>query len=327
MTESSTAAGAAPAQMPPFESLLKSRAVEDPVNLWFNRPMAYLFVRLVYRTRITPNQITFMAMVVGVATFPLFLIGTPEAMLAAGILLWTSAILDGADGILARAKRLHSDIGRALDGLVDTVVVGFSATGAFYHLWANDPDPMWFLWMGIAAVTAFFQAWLYDFYKESYMKMTDPSWDGVPERIEDIERWWAETKASNKPWYVKWATKSYLDLVSNQAKWVAFFTPAATRRHKTFRVTEESCAIYRRRHRWLIQLWSLISLAPHAYLFSIAAMFDALPYYIFFRVVPANALMLVLLVWQRIASRRTLADLERAGLAPEPWTPPAAAAA
>ena len=37
-------------------------------------------------------------------------------MIAAGALLWTAAILDGADGILARAKGQASQFGRALDG-------------------------------------------------------------------------------------------------------------------------------------------------------------------------------------------------------------------
>ena len=45
--------------------MLKSREVEDPVNLWVHRPLAYLFVAAIYRTSITPNQITFLALTVG----------------------------------------------------------------------------------------------------------------------------------------------------------------------------------------------------------------------------------------------------------------------
>ena len=52
---------------PRFETLLKSRDVEDPVNLWLHRPLAYLFARAVYRTPMTPNQVTLLAMFVGVA--------------------------------------------------------------------------------------------------------------------------------------------------------------------------------------------------------------------------------------------------------------------
>ena len=108
--------------LPPFETVLKSREVEDPVNLWVHRPLAYAIVALIYRTPITPNQITFLALLVGAFAGALFLVGTKTAMLLGGICLWSSAILDGADGILARAKRLFSDVGRAIDGPADGVV-------------------------------------------------------------------------------------------------------------------------------------------------------------------------------------------------------------
>src|SRR4051794_10682989 len=103
------------ARLPPFETVIKSREVEDPVNLWVHRPLAYAFVALVYRTAITPNQITALALLVGFAAAGCWFVGTPALMLAGGCLLWASAILDGADGILARAKQMFSDTGRALD--------------------------------------------------------------------------------------------------------------------------------------------------------------------------------------------------------------------
>ena len=86
-------------------------------------------------------------------------------------------------------------------------------------------------------------------------------------------------------------------------------------------MSPESVAIYRRHNRLPIKLWSILSIAPHFYMLSIAAMFDEIGVYVFFRVVPANILLVVLLVWQRIASQKTRRALEEAGLAPEPWTP------
>src|SRR6476619_3493322 len=65
VTLSTTAA--APARIPRMEEVLKSRDVEDPVNLWVHRPLAYLFCKLVFRTRISPNQLTLLSIVLGVA--------------------------------------------------------------------------------------------------------------------------------------------------------------------------------------------------------------------------------------------------------------------
>ena len=42
-----------PPPLPPFASVLKSKEVEDPVNLWLHRPLAYAFVAAVYRTPVT----------------------------------------------------------------------------------------------------------------------------------------------------------------------------------------------------------------------------------------------------------------------------------
>src|SRR5687767_4482881 len=130
-------------RLPPFRSVLKSRDVEDPINLWFNRPLAYAFVALVYRTPLTPNQVTLLSIAVGAGAAACWGYGTPQAMLWGGILLWASAILDGADGILARAKQSFSELGRALDGSADFVVAGLTVAAAAYHLWQRQPS----LWL------------------------------------------------------------------------------------------------------------------------------------------------------------------------------------
>src|SRR6187431_449670 len=93
--------------LPPFGQVLKSREVEDPVNLWVHRPLAYAFCRLVYRTSITPNQVTLIAIVLGLLAAACWFEGSPWAMVWGGALLWSSAIMDGADGILARAKNMQ----------------------------------------------------------------------------------------------------------------------------------------------------------------------------------------------------------------------------
>src|SRR5262245_23729872 len=129
-------------QLPPFESVLKSREVEDPVNLWLHRPLAYGLVALLYRSPITPNQITVLALVVGVLSGLCFIVGTPTMMPWGGVLLWASAILDGADGMLARAKRSFTELGRALDGTSDLVVGLATALPAVFHMWVKDHDPL-----------------------------------------------------------------------------------------------------------------------------------------------------------------------------------------
>jgi phosphatidylserine synthase len=305
-------------RMPAFSSVLKSRDVEDPVNLWVHRPLAYAFVALVYRTPITPNQITLMALTVGLTAGALWFQGSPTAMLWGGILLWTSAILDGADGILARAKQMFTELGRALDGLSDSVVALVTVAAAFVHIWQRHHDALHLWLMPLGIVTAVVHIELYDYYKESFLQRTNPKWNGQPERVAEVEGRLPKLLAQKAPWTSIVATHVYIGLVRAQTRVVALTNPPGAREHLTFPVTDETMAVYRKHNVGPMRLWAMISLAPHSYLMSICGMFDRLDVYLWIRVVAANAIFVLVIIWQRIASRRTLEELSRQGLAPVP---------
>lgn len=315
------------ARLPPFESVLKSREVEDPINLWFNRPLAYAFVALVYRTPLTPNQVTVLSILVGMVSAACFWRGGDSGMLWGGILLWTSAILDGADGILARAKQQFSALGRALDGSADLLVALVVAVGAGHHLWQKHHSLLLVALIVPIALTTSVHAHVYDYYKESFLLRTRPDWNGVPERIADVHERIAGLQGSRAPWVHRTAMRMYLDLIVGQTRFVALADPAGSRENLTFRVSPQSTADYRKFNIGPMRVWTSISLAPHSYLFAIFGMIDRLDIYVWVRLIGANALFLLAVVWQRRASARTRDALERAGLAPVPTVAAAASPA
>jgi phosphatidylglycerophosphate synthase len=304
------------AALPPFESVLKSREVEDPVNLWVHRPLAYAFVALIYRTPITPNQVTFLSLVAGVAAAVCFVLGTPNAMVLGGCLLWSSAILDGADGILARAKRMFSDVGRAIDGVTDALVAALTVFAGFYHVWVQFHSPLHLALMPIALGGSIVQIYLYDFYKEAYLQHTNPAWNGVAERVEDVKLRLEQLRIEGAPWYARFSTLLHVGVLENQMRVVSLTNPDGLRAHLSFPVIDKSIEIYRRNNAGLMQLWAAISLAPHCYGMAICAMFDRQDIYLWLRFALANLLMVLALIWQRRATRRVLAELAEAGLAP-----------
>jgi len=196
-------------RLPPFASVLKSRDVEDPINLWFNRPLAYAFVALVYRTPITPNQITLLSIAVGAVAAGCWWHGTPAAMLWGGILLWASAILDGADGILARAKQSFSELGRALDGSADLVVAALTVVAAVQHLWQRQHSLLLLALIAPLIVLTVLEIHLYDYYKESFLLRTRLDWNGVPERIADVQERIAKLARDRAPWAYRRAMRLY----------------------------------------------------------------------------------------------------------------------
>jgi hypothetical protein len=280
--------------------------------------LAYAFVALVYRTPITPNQVTVLSTLVGFAAAGLWWHGAPASMVWGGILLWASAILDGADGILARAKQQFSPLGRALDGSADLLVALVVAVAAGHHLWVKHHAPWMVALILPVAVTTSFQIHLYDYYKESFLLRTRPDWNGVPERIADVRERIAKLESSDAPWLHRRAMRLYLDLIVGQTRVVALADPAGGRENLTFRVSPQSTADYRKYNLGPLRVWTAISLAPHSYLLAIFGMLDRLDIYFWMRLIGGNLLFLIAVLWQRRASTRTRTALEEAGLAPIP---------
>jgi phosphatidylglycerophosphate synthase len=99
------------------------------IDKFINRPLASLIVRAVYRTGVTPNQLTYLAFALGLASAYCFSRGMASAFLAGGILAQASAIMDNADGMLARARNQMSEFGAQLDIYLDRVNEFFLLTG------------------------------------------------------------------------------------------------------------------------------------------------------------------------------------------------------
>ena len=247
-------------KLPPFRSLLKSTEVEDPVNLYVHRPLAFAFVWSIFKTPITPNMVTLMAVIAGAVSGAMFLWGTPGAMIAAGALLWTSAILDGADGLLARAKNLQSQFGRAIDGWADGLVAAFTVIPAFVHIWLTHREPLHLVLMVPALLLTNVHLQVYDYYKESYLRMTrlDRGGEGEdPKRIRGMVE-----DAREKGYIAYLAMKGLVPYLETQQKFIAALNPAALREGVEVRRSEQSAEIYRRHNLAPMRLWMIVVAGP-----------------------------------------------------------------
>jgi phosphatidylglycerophosphate synthase len=301
-----------PPRMPPFRSVLKARAVEDPVNVYIERPLAYMFVRGLFRTPLTPNAVTLLAILCGVVAGVMFVWGVPEAMVAGGVLMWVSSILDGADGILARAKNLQSEFGRALDGAGDAIVAVFTVFPAFYHIWVTNHDPRQVVLMVVALALTIVHLVVYDFYKESYLRATQPGRGGDGQDADEIAET-VEAAASEGP-IIQMAMKYVLvPHLRRQKAIIHWLNPEAWRLRRRLRSEDQTAEIYGKANFWPMQLWALASLAPHNYLMAICAMLDRLDVYLFIRVFVINGIFLVAVIWQRRATCRTIERLAGVG--------------
>jgi phosphatidylglycerophosphate synthase len=100
-----------------------------------NRPIAALIVRAAVPLKLRPNHLTVAAFVLGMVGAGFFLGGNRGSFVAAGIAIYISTLLDGADGMLARSRNLCTRFGAYLDLYLDRVtdffVLGAMASGYY----------------------------------------------------------------------------------------------------------------------------------------------------------------------------------------------------
>lgn len=116
------------------------KRLEDPFNTYYRYPVALAMTRVLVHTPVTPNQVSLVQ--------PLFAAAAGWAVthddwryhLLAVALFEFRSILDCVDGSLARAKKMSSPNGHAIDAVADWLGVVFLYFGIFHYLWNHPPD-------------------------------------------------------------------------------------------------------------------------------------------------------------------------------------------
>ena len=86
------------------------------ISRHINRKVSEPMARLLAKTKVTPNQMTWTAFGIALMSFVSFLLGQN---IIGGLLVQLSSIVDGVDGSLARLKGVTSEFGGFLDSALD----------------------------------------------------------------------------------------------------------------------------------------------------------------------------------------------------------------
>lgn len=104
------------------EKTLKPWEIEEPVDYYFFRRLANLFVPWFARFKWTPNQVSFLGLCIGLTTAWIF---AHDHFFLGGLGLLLTVVLDCCDGQLARLTGQTSQEGRLIDGIFDHIWVVF----------------------------------------------------------------------------------------------------------------------------------------------------------------------------------------------------------
>jgi len=117
---------------------------------WIARPPAAVVVYVLRNTPITPNQVTFLSAFVAAGACALLIacLGWVPLVIAAALFEF-SFVLDCADGMLARLRKLASPLGHLLDFLMDELKAMLLYGAVAVRMWRETDDARMLL-VGIA---------------------------------------------------------------------------------------------------------------------------------------------------------------------------------
>jgi hypothetical protein len=285
-----------------YRASLKSIEVEEVADLLFFRPLAFVLVKLLYYTPLTPNQISLLSMCSGIAAGVVLASGTQEAFLIAGVLLLLAQILDCCDGMIARMKGTGSKTGRIIDGGVDYITAAAAYIGLFVGLsklladgmieLPLDPLPLVLLYALCHAI----HAMLSDHYKNRYDyhvygKSVDPA-----SQLHEFEEELQHIVRLGGRYFDRIIIRVYL-----------FYTRIQAGKSRKTPVSFDS-GNYAESNRIIVFLWSFIGASEHILLLAISLiLFDAMIYALYVLVI-ANVWSLLLLIIQITLDRRLLRE-------------------
>ncbi len=303
--------------------MLKPLDVEEVIDVALHRPLAYVITRAAYPTAVTPDQITWASMFVGIAAgaaaWSSFALGAPRMALA-GALFVLSAVLDCSDGQLARLRGTSSSFGRMLDGAVDAVVQAAVVPAAIAHVWWRHGGPSfapappgaatavalplaWVALGALAVVTGLAHTILYDHYKNVYLHLTQPV-RKEGDDPEDLDAAVASRRADRLSLAdrLRFAV-SHPYLVRQRVlfDWIDPHLPSRFRDMP--RYSPETAARYRAAQRGLMRAWTFYGIGTHIFGLGVAMALDRVELYVLARLVLFNAALLALVPAQRRASR------------------------
>jgi phosphatidylglycerophosphate synthase len=172
-------------------AIYRASKKKQDINFWTEwvcRPPAAALVYALRGTRITPNQVTFLATFVALGSCALF-IALPGwwGALVAALVFELSFVLDCVDGQLARIRKTASTIGHHLDFLMDEIKAFFVFGAVTVRLWLGAATPATgdrFLVVGLAGMACLGSGLcLTTFMRRAEYGAPPPTEDGQPVQL------------------------------------------------------------------------------------------------------------------------------------------------
>lgn len=222
--------------------------VEEALDLFFYRPLAFLLVKSIYKTKITPDHLTLGAIVLGLTGGFFYAFGLPHTSIVGAIFYILFIIFDCSDGQLARLKKNGTKIGRLLDGIADYIVVAAIYVGLAigYAQKGGNPSTLLIL-LGLSGVSITIQSLLVDYYRTRFLDIVLDRTNTFKDGINEYRTEYIKIKKQKGKWLEKNIILIYLIYSKIQRSLIG--------REKRESTVTASPLDYYDKNRALIRLW------------------------------------------------------------------------
>jgi phosphatidylglycerophosphate synthase len=263
--------------------------------VYFFRPAGMLVARAARHLGLTPTAVTLAGAAVGVAGGAL--LALEQLALGGFALIVLHSILDSADGQLARMTGQVSERGRVLDGVSGYVTHTAIYAAILAGRAATAGGSLLIPWAALAGVVNIVHAQMYDYHRGEYMRFAIA---GV-----------ARPASSSRP--RAGLLMRVVSVYEAAQRRLAGRHPEVARaieaRSVSGIVRPEDRVRYRACFYRPVRGWNLLGDNTRFYAIGVLAWLHHLEWFITFMLVPMNAALVALWLWQARADRRFLAGL------------------
>lgn len=157
-----------------YKKSLKNIEAEEPLDIFFYRPLAFIIVKALYSIPLTPNHYSLLALISGIVSGYYFNQGTESGFVWGAFYFLLFAVLDCCDGMVARLKKNGTEFGRLVDGVVDytvNIIVYFTLAFGVRKFYPEANSGLFAPWVLVvmAGVSKAIHSITYDHYLTEYL--------------------------------------------------------------------------------------------------------------------------------------------------------------
>jgi hypothetical protein len=287
-----------------YRALLKPLPIEGLPDLLLFRPIAFGLVQILKKYPVTPNQVSLSSISMGLLGGLSFALGTRLSFALGGICYLLAAVLDCADGMLARLKKSGTPFGRIIDGAIDYtngmfIMIGLAA--GLVRAGIAVPLGAWPL-TALAGVSLALHCVVMDHFRGRYAFQALGVKSSVFDDIRDQERALEDLRVRGGHHPLRFVLEASLRYHRIQAR----IAPEARRLDPR---------TYARFNTAMLRAWQGLELSLHILILAVAALLFRPGIFFFYAIVVANAWLLILAPVQYLVDRR-VAALSAAALPP-----------